>query len=226
MTRSNWSADELRTLLSSVSHDLRTPLSVITGRASVLRATAAESQQRELDTIIQEAQRLSRTLENLVAVIAVEQPQFREWVPAEELAGAVLARLEPVLTGRTVAVDIPDNLLVHVDPVLAELLLANLLDAAARHAPAGTPLELRARRERRSVIIEVADRGTDTPPKPRDLEHTSADQLGLAACRRIAASYGGAVELSQRPGGGTLFHVNLPDGEPLPDLADEPKDVG
>src|SRR5689334_21668830 len=62
MTRTSWSTEELRTLLSAVSHDLRTPLSVITGRASVLRATVREEHQRDLDTIVHEAQRLSRTL--------------------------------------------------------------------------------------------------------------------------------------------------------------------
>src|SRR5262252_8416357 len=129
MTRDTWSTDELRTLLSSISHDLRTPLSVVAGRANVLRATAPDAQRRDLDTIIAEAQRLSRTLENLLAVTDHERAANREWVPVEELVGAVLARLEPGLAGRNVSVDVPDNLLAHVDPVLGELLLANLVDA-------------------------------------------------------------------------------------------------
>lgn len=218
MTRGSWSTEELRALLSSISHDLRTPLSVITGRASVLRATAAESQQRDLDTIIAEALRLSRTLENLLAVTDPERPSRREWVPVEEVVGAVLARLEPGLAGRPVLIDVPDNLLVHVDPVLGELLLANLIDAAALHAPPDSALEVRARRQAAAVNVEIADRGTDAPPRLSDRVHTRATELGLAASRRIADLYAGSVEVGPRPGGGMLFHVAIPDGEPVPSL--------
>src|SRR5690349_12248461 len=162
MTRMSWSAEELRTLLSTVSHDLRTPLSVITGRASVLRETVREEHRRDLDTIVHEAQRLSRTLENLLAITeATRENTPREWVPFEELVGGVLARLESSLEGRPVELDVPDDLLVHIDPVRGELLLANLLDHAATHTAVGTPLELTAKRNGRAVAIEVATRSPD-----------------------------------------------------------------
>src|SRR5690349_8474438 len=166
MTRMSWSAEELRTLLSTVSHDLRTPLSVITGRASVLRATAREEHRRDLDTIVHEAQRLSRTLENLLA-ITENRPETapREWIPVEELVGGVLARLESSLDGRPVKVDVPDDLLAHVDPVRGELLLANLLDHAATHTPPGAPIELTAKRDGRAVAIDVANHGPDLRPE-------------------------------------------------------------
>lgn len=224
-TTTGWTIDEMRTLLSAISHDLRTPLSVITGRASVLRASVREDQRRDLDTIVHEAQRLSRTLENLLAVTDVEREANprREWVPFEELSGAVLARLESVLAGRPLEVDVPDDLLAHVDPVLGELLLANLLDHAATHTPPGTPIELQARRDGASVSIRVSDRGSTAV---RPTEHaTRADGLGLAACRKIARCYGGKIESSTRDGGGTVVYVYLPDGEALPILGDDKVEV-
>lgn len=230
MTRTSWSAEELRTLLSAVSHDLRTPLSVITGRASVLRETVREEHRRDLDTIVHEAQRLSRTLENLLAITeATRETTPREWVPFEELVGGVLARLESSLEGRPVELDVPDDLLVHIDPVRGELLLANLLDHAATHTPVGTPIELTAKRNGRAVAIEVATRSPElraahmqqlvTQPAAR------ADGLALSACQKIITSYGGTLEASERDGGGTVFHIHLPDGEALPDLADPSKEV-
>jgi two-component system, OmpR family, sensor histidine kinase KdpD len=230
MTRTSWSTEELRTLLSTVSHDLRTPLSVITGRASVLRATAREEHKRELDTIVHEAQRLSRTLENLLAVTEAHGDTTpREWVPVEELVGGVLARLESSLEGRPVKVEVPDDLLVHVHPVRGELLLANLLDHAAMHAPEGSPIELTAQRNGRAVAIEVSNSNTDlraTQVQQQVTQRaTRADSLALAACHTIMSSYGGTIEASERSGGGTMFHINLPDGEALPDLAEPSKEV-
>jgi two-component system, OmpR family, sensor histidine kinase KdpD len=229
MTRTSWSTEELRTLLSAVSHDLRTPLSVITGRASVLRATVREEHRRDLDTIVHEAQRLSRTLENLLAITEAYRETPREWVPVEELVGGVLARLESSLEGRPVKIEVPDDLLVHIDPVRGELLLANLLDHAATHTPAGSPIELTAKRDGRAVAIEVATRSTELPAAHAQQQVTQratrADGLALAACHTIISSYGGTVEASDRNGGGTVFHIHVPDGAALPDLAEPTKEV-
>ncbi len=230
MSRTSWSTEELRTLLSAVSHDLRTPLSVITGRASVLRGTVREEHRRDLDTIVQEAQRLSRTLENLLAVTeAYLETTPREWVPVEELVGGVLARLESELEGHPIKVEVPDDLLAHVHPVRGELLLANLLDHAATHTPAGSPIELSARRNGRAVSIEVASQSTElrTALVQQQVTQraTRADGLALAACHTIISAYGGTIEASERSGGGTVFHIHLPDGEALPDLADPSKEV-
>jgi len=229
MTRTSWSTEELRTLLSTVSHDLRTPLSVITGRASVMRATAREEHQRDLDTIMHEAQRLSRTLENLLAITEVRPDPPREWVPVEELVGGVLARLESSLEGRPIQVEVPDDLLAHIDPVRGELLIANLLDHAATHTPVGSPIELTAKRDGHAVSIEVANHSTELRPgqvqQQVSQRATRADGLGLAACHTIVSSYGGTIEANERNGGGTVFHIHLPDGEELPDLAEPSKEV-
>lgn len=225
MNRTSWSIEELRTLLSTVSHDLRTPLSVITGRASVLRETVREEHRRDLDTIVHEAQRLSRTLENLLAITeAYRETTPREWVPVEELVGGVLARLESSLEGRPVEVEVPDDLLAHVHPVRGELLLANLLDHVATHTPAGSPIVLTAQRNGHSISIEVANRSTElSASEAQQLvtqRATRADALALDACHTIISSYGGTIEASEGNGGGTVFHIRLPDGEALPDLAD------
>lgn len=233
MTRTSWSAEELRTLLSTVSHDLRTPLSVITGRASVLRSTVREEHRRDLDTIIHEAQRLSRTLENLLAITESREGTPREWVPVEELVGGVLARLESSLEGRPVEVSVPDDLLAHIDPVRGELLLANLLDHAATHTPADAPLQLSARRNGRAVALEVSTPSPELSAAQQQQQVTEratrADGLALAACQTIITGYGGTLEASDRNGGGTVFHIHLPDGEALPDLPpdlDEPAAPG
>ncbi len=230
--------EELRNaLLSAVSHDLRTPLAVITGMATTLRETAVVAAQDGLDTIVAESARLSRILENLLTVTKVEagaKPR-REWVPIEEVVGTALMRLDETLEGRKVDIEIADDALVHIDPVLGELLLVNLLDNAAKHTPSGTPIELKARREGTTAIIDVADRGPGIPPGSERLVFerffraapgTAAGVgLGLAVCRGITVAHGGTIEALSREGGGTVFRVALPDGEPMPTFDEPPMAV-
>ncbi|MBL9020046.1 MAG: DUF4118 domain-containing protein [Myxococcales bacterium] len=223
--------EEVRSsLLSAVSHDLRTPLAVITGMATTLRETAGDAQQEGLDTIVEEAERLSRILQNLLAATKVDggAAPRREWVPVEELVGAALQRLDDALQGRAVRVDIADDALAHLDPVLGELLIGNLVDNAAKHTPAGTPIDVRVRREGAAAILEVADRGPGVRAgdEQRVFEKFFRSQhaaragvgLGLAVCRGIALAHGGTIEVEARPGGGAVFRVRIPDGEPLPAL--------
>lgn len=227
--------EEVRSsLLSAVSHDLRTPLAVITGMATTLRETAADSQKEGLDTIVTEAERLSRILQNLLAATKVDggAAPRREWVPLEEIVGSALQRLDDMLKGRAVRVDIADESLAHVDPVLGELLVENLVDNAAKHTPAGTPIELAARREGTTAVIEIADRGPGirAGDEQRVFEKFFRSQdasragvgLGLAVCRGIAIAHGGTIEAETRDGGGALFRVRIPDGEPLPTFDSPP----
>lgn len=217
-------------LLSSVSHDLRTPLAAITGMATTLRERTTDSV--ELDTIIGEARRLSALLTNLLAITKVEggAAPRREWIPLEEILGPVLVRLDKELADHPVTTALPETLLAHVDPILFEQLLLNLLDNAAKHTPAGTAIELSAKREAAAAIVKIADRGpglsADERAKVFDKFYrgptsTPGAGLGLAVSRGIALAHGGTVEVSARDGGGTTFTVRIPDGEPVPDLEAE-----
>ncbi|MEO8551166.1 MAG: ATP-binding protein [Kofleriaceae bacterium] len=223
-------AEELRnSLLSSVSHDLRTPLAAITGMATTLRERTADSV--ELDTIISEASRLSALLTNLLAITKVESGAAprRDWVPIEEILGPVLARLDKELASHPVTTAIPADLIAHVDPILFEQLLLNLLDNAAKHTPAETPIEIIGRREGGAAVVEIVDRGPGLAPDQhgklfdkfyRGRTSAPGAGLGLAVCRGIAAAHGGTVEVAARDGGGTRFEVRIPDGEPMPAVED------
>jgi len=227
-------AEELRsTLLSAVSHDLRTPLAVITGMATSLRDSAENAERRDaLDTIVGEADRLSRILTNLLAITKVESGAAprREWVPVEELVGAALRRLDEPLAGHPVVVDMPETVLAHIDPILVEQLLTNLIENAAKHTPAGTAIEVRGSRDANGAILEVADRGPGLPPgPPRQVfdkffrgAHAAAGGvgLGLAVCRGIAVAHHGTIDALPREGGGAVFRVVFPDDGAPPKLDD------
>jgi two-component system sensor histidine kinase KdpD len=215
--------EELRSsLLSAVSHDLRTPLAVITGAATSLRddadhltpATRAEL----LETIVEEARRLERVLANLLGMTRVETgiEPAREWVPVEELVGAALGRLDELLADRAVILDVPPDLAVAVDPVLFEHVLINLVENAVKHG--APPIEIAARRRGASVEIEVADHGAGLPPGEEarvfDKFYRASSApgvgLGLAIVRGIAVAHGGTVVAENRPGGGARFTIALP----------------
>jgi two-component system sensor histidine kinase KdpD len=229
-------AEELRsTLLSTVSHDLRTPLAVITGMATTLRDDATGDRREALDTIVDEAERLSRILTNLLAITKVESGAAprREWVPFEELVGAALGRLDQALAAHPVAVDVPPTALAHVDAILVEQLLINLLDNAAKHTPAGTAIEVAASRDTTGATLEIRDRGPGLPAgPPRQVfdkffrgEHARAGGvgLGLAVCRGIALAHQGTIDAVRRDGGGATFRVWFPDDGHPPDVSeDEP----
>jgi two-component system sensor histidine kinase KdpD len=222
-------AEELRSsLLSTVSHDLRTPLAIITGTATALRDEApalTPPQLESLDTIVDEARRLGKILTNLLAITRVESGAelHRDWVPVEEIVGSALERTEAALAGHDVHIELAADIGVQVDPILIEQLLLNLLENAAKHTPAGTPIEIRAFPEAAGVAIEIADHGPGLPAGPEDQvfqkffrgpgAHAVGAGLGLAVCRGIANAHGGTIDARHRPGGGALFHVWLPGGD-------------
>ena len=140
--------EELRSaLLSTVSHDFRTPLAAITGAGTTLREgsgnLSAEQRAEMLDMICLEAERLERLVGNLLDMTRLESGALkvkREWVPLEEIVGSALTRAEGRLVGRSIRTELPASLpLVSVDPVLFEQAFVNLLDNASKHTPNGTP---------------------------------------------------------------------------------------
>jgi two-component system sensor histidine kinase KdpD len=220
-------------LLSSVSHDLRTPLSAITGAASSLlqgQVPPDSAAARELlETVREEADRLNRLVQNLLQMTRLQSGALqvrKEWFPLEEVVGASLARLAPQLGDRQVDLRIPAELpLVPMDDVLIGQVLINLLDNALKHAPAGTPIAISAEPTEAGVAVAVADCGAGLPPgeEERIFEKffrgrpgaTRGAGLGLAICRGIVEAHGGRMQAGNRPGGGALFRFTLPiTGEP------------
>ena len=227
--------EELRSsLLSAVSHDLRTPLAVITGAATSLRdagdrldaATAADL----LDTIVDEARRLERVLQNLLGITRVETglEPARAWVPASELCGSALTRLADVLGDRKVELTVPDELQLWVDPVLFEQVLINLIENAVKHG--APPIAISARRHGELVELAVADAGTGVDPAaaPRLFDkffqapgaRGGGVGLGLAVCRGIVTAHGGTIAVERAASGGARFVVRLPTPTPpqVPEL--------
>jgi len=226
--------EEMRSsLLSTVSHDLRTPLASVTGAATTLRESWAriddESRAELLDTICDEAERLERLVGSLLDMTRLESGSLevkREWVPVVELVGAALTRLDDRLLGRTVQTDLAAELpLVAVDPVLIEQVLVNLLENAIKYTPAGSPIEIAATVAGQTLVLTVADRG---PGLPEGCESRIFEKffrgpnvrgggvgLGLSICRGIVEAHGGSIDARNRSEGGAEIRILLPlVGEP------------
>jgi two-component system sensor histidine kinase KdpD len=233
-------SEEMRSsLLSAVSHDLRTPLGAITGAATTLRDRAdaiAAPQRRELvETICEEAERLERLVANLLEMTRLQSGAVevkRDWVPLEELLGSALTRLEPQLDGREVRIALPPAApLVSVDPVLMEQVFFNLIENAAKHTPPGTSIEISGGVERGTALVEVADRGAGLRPGDeaqvfekffrRAHDGVRGAGLGLAICRAIVEAHGGTIAAKNREGGGAAFRFELPVLGQAPDVPAE-----
>lgn len=223
-------AEGLRSaLLSSVSHDLRTPLTGIVGAASSLVDGADKLSldvRRELaQGIVEEANRLSRLVTNLLNATRLESGSVQlacSWFPLEEAIGPALTRLASELARHPVTVDLPLDLpLVHADPILVEQVFANLLDNAAKYSPADTPIHMRAWPEAGHLWVEVSDRGPGLPPgeEERVFEKfrryparagSEGAGLGLAIARGVVQAHGGTMTAYNLPRGGAAFRFSLP----------------
>jgi two-component system sensor histidine kinase KdpD len=241
-------SERLRTaLLSSLSHDLRTPLSSIEGAASSLLEGSdrlSDETRREMaQTILEESRRMTRLVANLLDMVRVETGALavhKEWQPLEEALGVALVRLEERLAGHPVETRLaPDLPLVPVDDLLVEQVFINLLENASRHTPVGTPITISAWPEGRSVIVEVADQGAGIPAGEEEAvfrkfhRSTSADRtspaggsgLGLTICRGIVGAHGGRIWLERNGAKGAAFRFTLPlDGPPPATVPDEALD--
>jgi two-component system sensor histidine kinase KdpD len=230
------------TLLSSVSHDLRTPLAAITGAATTLRDQSVDGPTRRelVESICDEAERMERLVGNLLDMTRLASGAVtprREWVPADELVGAALARLERGLARHHVRTELPPGpVLIHVDPVLLEQLLVNLLDNAARHTPPGTEVVLRVESRSGGLSLEVVDAGPGVAPGEEEEVFERFHRggratgqgagLGLAIARAIAEVHGGTLRAASTTGGGATFRLTLPDAGASPPVPPEPPGPG
>jgi two-component system sensor histidine kinase KdpD len=219
-------------LLSSVSHDLRTPLGVITGAVSAALETPdiSDSTRRDLLTSAQEeAQRLHRLVSNLLDITRLEAGALdlrTEWIPVEEVVGAALNRRELALEAMRVRTHLPEDLpLVAMDAVLMEQVLVNLIDNALKYSPPGSPVDIKAWAAGKSLTLSVADQGPGIAPgeEARIFEKLARGEagtsrpgagLGLAICKGIVTAHGGRIQAVNHPQGGAQFLVSLPLGTP------------
>lgn len=215
-------------LLASISHDLRTPLAVISGASSSLveKSASLTPQARETlaRSIFQQSQEMGELVANVLQMTRLEGGAIaleRDWHALGELTGTVLSRLRDRLAGHLVKVELRDDVpLVRVDATLIEQVLANLLENAAKYTPIGTPIALSAKAQGKEVLVSVADEGPGLPPgDPEQLfakfhrGTTESSQggvgLGLAICRAIVHLHGGRI-WAERLQKGTAFHFTLP----------------
>lgn len=216
-------------LLSAISHDLRTPLATIVGASSSLveqaDALCAQTRTELARAIHDESRRMSRLANNLLDMARLEGGIVkldRQWYPLEELTGTVLGRLEKRLDGRSVAVRIPPDLpWLQIDGILIEQVLENLLENAIKYSTPGTPIAIEAASSDGEVRIGVVDCGPGIAPgdvkrifekfyRARAEGAQSGVGLGLAICQAIVAAHGGRIWVERNESGGATFRVALP----------------
>ena len=241
-------------LLSAISHDLRTPLTSIVGFASMLAQVPGGGpmgeRERELaDAIHDEALRMTGLVTNLLDMARLQEGSMRlnrQWSSIEEVVGAALSACRRMLAGRTIEARVPADLpLVQLDAVLVERLFANLLENASKYTPAASPITIAAATletdSERCVKVEVRDCGPGLPAgmESRLFEKFTRGEkesakpgigLGLAICRAIVEAHGGQIGADNRRDAdgaviGATFWFTLPANE-TPTIEAEPIEDG
>ena len=231
-------------LLSAVSHDIRTPLAGIAGASSTLAASFdsldVATRAELLKTISEEAEALSRLVENLLHMTRLSAGKLvidRQWHVLEEIVGSALTRMERQLVGRTIETELDATLpMVYLDAALVEQLLMNLIDNAAKYSPPDSVIEVSGRTAGAGAELEVADRGpgfvAGDEAKVFDLFYRGngakpdrrGTGIGLAICRAVVEMHGGLIEAGNRPGGGAVVRVTLPGGGEPPAILERSGD--
>ena len=229
-------ADRLRSaLLTSISHDLKTPLAAILGAAGTLRGFARglddEGKVDLLSTIIEESERLNRFIANLLDMTRLEAGSIKPNTSPQdigEIVGTALERANKILARHNIEVEIAADLpLLELDPVLFEQVLFNLLDNAAKYAPPETTVRVQAWQEENKVKLRVLDEGAGIPPDEIDLifdkfhrahkldQVRAGTGLGLAISRGFVEAMGGSVSAANRSDrSGAVFTITLPIPKP------------
>ncbi|RUU34969.1 sensor histidine kinase KdpD [Mesorhizobium sp. M6A.T.Ce.TU.002.03.1.1] len=235
-------ADRLRSaLLTSISHDLKTPLAAIMGAAGTLRefAPALPEQDRAdlLSTVLDESERLNRFIANLLDMTKIEsgamEPNYA-FHYVGDIVGSALYRARKIIGEHKADIDIPADLpMLRLDPVLFEQVLFNLLDNAAKYAPPGSTIRLQGWLDNGFVILQIMDEGPGIPPA--DLQRVfdtfyrvrKGDQvragtgLGLSICRGFIEAMGGTISAASRTDrSGAVFTIRMPVPTELPAVDD------
>ena len=225
-------ADRLRAaLLTSISHDLKTPLAAIVGAAGALKDLSPQLDDKAkadlVATILDESERLNRFIANLLDMTKLEAGSIKPNMARHdvgEIVGSVLERARKILARHTVEIEIAGGLpMLELDPVLFEQVLFNLLDNAAKYAPPETTIRIESWQEGETVKLEVIDEGTGIPPEEVELvfekfhRASKGDQvragtgLGLAISRGFIEAMGGTIDAANRSDrSGAVFTINLP----------------
>jgi two-component system sensor histidine kinase KdpD len=216
-------------LLASISHDLRTPLAVISGASSSLaergERLGAEERKALALSIFQHSREMGKLIGNVLEMTRLEAGSIalnRDWHAIGEIAGTLLRRMDEQLSAHPVEVDLPMDLpLVRIDAALIEQVLGNLIENAVKHTPHGTRIRLRVDKQEETLLVSVEDAGPGLPGgDPEQLFakfHRGSSEgavsgvgLGLAICRAIVRLHGGRIWAERRPEGGAAFRFTLP----------------
>jgi len=229
-----------QTILDSISHEIRTPLTAITGAASALQneeMVSDDQTRRELvDQLADASERLNSTVGNLLDTSRLSAGAIRlekEWCDPKDLISISLERLDRVLEGRRIQVDLPEKLpLIFVDMRFFEQVFANLLRNAAAMTAPDCEISIEAKVTADTMIVSIADSGPGIPAESQEhiferfyrIPGTPAGGVGLGLwlVKNIVEMHGGKISVSNRPGGGAAFAIRLPiEGQPEPPLESE-----
>jgi two-component system sensor histidine kinase KdpD len=224
--------DQLReALIGSVSHELRTPLASILGAATVLSSAPTLQNEKKLRVLVHdvrnEAERLNNDIQNLLDATRISSDGVKphtEWADPADIVNSTLERCRSRLADRRVSLDLPGDLpLVHVDSVLVQQALVQILDNAVKYSPPESQITVAAHERDGSVVISVRDEGTGVTPEEqtkiwdrfvrgeRHATTTSGSGLGLWIANAFIVANGGQVHAaSAGPGLGTTLSIELP----------------
>lgn len=219
-------------ILSALSHDLRTPLTALAGLAESLPLTSATLPAATLESAVaihEQALRLNNLLENLLDMARLHAGRVtlrKEWQLLEEVIGSSIKLLEHSLQQHTLQIHLEKNLpLLEYDAVLLERVFCNLLENAAKYAPASTVITITAKINADSVEIAVADQGPGFEQQQSRVRfemfargtHESSKPgvgLGLAICHAIIQAHHGNLAIANLPAGGAIVTFTLLRGNP------------